>query len=150
MKCDKLESTTAYKLTTNTEDSDVYIHNNEFGCGGDAVQVYIKEDVDEAIAELKDVIRKHEEKNKWRSPIDEKPERGQLVLVAFSERYKMHYFPIDVVRWDSSYDLGEYEVNAWIPLPQPLKKVSTLNTGKTSSAFILSKSTTTRCAGANS
>lgn len=123
MKCDKLVSTTAYKLTTNTEDSDVYIHNNEFGCGGDAVQVYIKEDVDEAIAELKDVIRKHEEKNKWRSPIDEKPERGQLVLVAFSERQKMHYFPIDVVRWDSSYDLGEYEVNAWMPLPQPPKEV---------------------------
>ena len=74
-------------------------------------------------AELKDVIRKHEEKNKWRSPIDEKPERGQLVLVAFSERQKMHYFPIDVVRWDSSYDLGEYEVNAWMPLPQPPKEV---------------------------
>ena len=33
---------------------------------------YIKEDVDEAIAELKDVIRKHEAKNKWRSPIDER------------------------------------------------------------------------------
>ena len=49
---------------------------------------YIKEDVDEAIAELKDVIRKHEAKNKWRSPIDEKPECGKLVLVAFSERYK--------------------------------------------------------------
>lgn len=147
MKCNKLKSITAYKLTTNTEDSDVYIHNDEFGCGGDAVQVYLKSEadkcieslrtdykdacgkllfqseVDEAIAELKDVIRKHEEKNKWRSPIDEKPERGQLVLVAFSERQKMHYFPIDVVRWDSSYDLGEYEVNAWMPLPQPPKEV---------------------------
>lgn len=78
--------------------------------------VYLKSEADE-------VIRKHEEKNKWRSPIDEKPERGQLVLVAFSERQKMHYFPIDVVRWDSSYDLGEYEVNAWMPLPQPPKEV---------------------------
>ena len=84
---------------------------------------YIKEDVDEAIAELKDVIRKHEAKNKWRSPIDEKPECGQIVLVAFSERYEMHYFPIDVVRWNSSHDLGEYEVNAWMPLPQPPKEV---------------------------
>ena len=84
--------------------------------------VYLKSEVDEAIAELKDVIRKHEAKNKWRSPIDEKPECGQLVLVAFSERYKMHYFPIDVVRWNSSYELGEYEVNAWMPLPQPTKK----------------------------
>ena len=36
--------------------------------------VYLKSEVDEAIAELKDVIRKHEAKNKWRSPIDEKPE----------------------------------------------------------------------------
>lgn len=84
--------------------------------------VYLKSEVDEAIAELKDVIRKHEEKNKWRSPIDEKPERGQLVLVAFSERQKMHYFPIDVVRWNSSHELGEYEVNAWMPLPQPPKE----------------------------
>ena len=69
MKCNKLKSTTAYKLTTNTEDSDVYIHNDEFGCGGDAVQVYIKEDVDEAIAELKDVIRKHEAKKKKQEAI---------------------------------------------------------------------------------
>ena len=84
--------------------------------------VYLKSEVDEAIAELKDVIRKHEEKNKWRSPIDEKPECGKLVLVAFSERYKMHYFPIDVVRWNSSHELGEYEVNAWMPLPQPPKE----------------------------
>lgn len=53
MKCDKLESTTAYKLTTNTEDSDVYIHNDEFGCGGDAVQVYIKSEADEFIESLR-------------------------------------------------------------------------------------------------
>lgn len=39
MKCNKLKSITAYKLTTNTEDSDVYIHNDEFGCGGDALFV---------------------------------------------------------------------------------------------------------------
>lgn len=38
-------------------------------------------------------------------------------------RQKAHYFPIDVVCWDSSYDLGEYEVNAWMPLPQPPKEV---------------------------
>lgn len=53
MKCDKLESTTAYKLTTNTEDSDVYIHNDEFGCGGDAVQVYIKSEADKFIESLR-------------------------------------------------------------------------------------------------
>lgn len=46
MKCDKLKSITAYELTTNTDDSDVYIHNDEFACGGDAVQVYRKSDVD--------------------------------------------------------------------------------------------------------
>ena len=102
MKCDKLEP-------------------KEFPDG--VTKYYFQSEVDEAIAELKDVIRKHEEKNEWRSPIDEKPECWQLVLVAFSERYKMHYFQIDVVRWDSSYDLGEYEVNAWIPLPQPPKAV---------------------------
>ena len=53
MKCDKLKSITAYKLTTNTEDSDVYIHNDEFECGGDAVQVYIKSEADKCIESLR-------------------------------------------------------------------------------------------------
>ena len=101
MKCDKLEP-------------------KEFPDG--VTKYYFQSEVDEAIAELKDVIRKHEEKNEWRLPIDEKPECWQLVLVAFSERYEMHYFPIDVVRWNSSHELGEYEVNAWMPLPQPPKE----------------------------
>ena len=53
MEPKKLESTTAYKLTTNTEDSDVYIHNDKFGCGGDEVQVYLKSEADEFIESLK-------------------------------------------------------------------------------------------------
>lgn len=53
MKCDELKAINAYQLTTNTEDSDVYIHNDEFGCGGDLVECYLKSEVDEAIAELK-------------------------------------------------------------------------------------------------
>lgn len=53
MKCNKLKSITAYKLTTNTEDSDVYIHNDEFGCGGDAVQVYLKSEADKCIESLR-------------------------------------------------------------------------------------------------
>lgn len=52
MEPKKLESTTAYKLTTNTEDSDVYIHNDEFGCGGDEVQVYLKSEADKYIESL--------------------------------------------------------------------------------------------------
>ena len=53
MKCNKLKSITAYKLTTNTEDSDVYIHNDEFECGGDAVQAYIKSEADKCIESLR-------------------------------------------------------------------------------------------------
>ena len=53
MECDELKSVTAYQLTTNTEDSDVYIHNDEFGCGGDAVQVYIKSEADKYIESIR-------------------------------------------------------------------------------------------------
>lgn len=53
MKCNKLKSITEYKLTTNTEDSDVYIHNDEFGCGGDAVQVYLKSEADKCIESIR-------------------------------------------------------------------------------------------------
>ena len=53
MNGNKLKSTTAYKLTTNTEDSDVYIHNDEFGFGGDAVQVYLKSEADKCIESLR-------------------------------------------------------------------------------------------------
>lgn len=53
MKCNKLKSITTYKLTTNTEDSDVYIHNDEFGCGGDAVQVYLKSEADKCIESIR-------------------------------------------------------------------------------------------------
>ena len=69
MKCNKLK---VYKMV------DEYYCDDSFCV--EPSDVYLKSEVDEAIAELKDVIRKHEEKNEWRSPIDEKPERGQLVL----------------------------------------------------------------------
>lgn len=47
----ELKAINAYRLTTNTEDSDVYIHNDEFGCGGDLVECYLKSEADEVIAE---------------------------------------------------------------------------------------------------
>ena len=49
----ELKAINAYRLTTNTEDSDVYIHNDEFGCGGDLVECYLKSEADKVIAELK-------------------------------------------------------------------------------------------------
>ena len=52
MKCDELKAINAYQLTTNTEDSDVFIHNDEFGCGGDLVECYLKSEADAAIAKL--------------------------------------------------------------------------------------------------
>jgi hypothetical protein len=61
LKCDELKAINAYQLTTNTEDSDVYIHNDEFGCGGDLVECYLKSEVDAAIAELKDAWRSEHE-----------------------------------------------------------------------------------------
>jgi hypothetical protein len=61
LKCDGLKAIDAYQLTTNTEDSDVYIHNDEFGCGGDLVECYLKSEVDAAIAELKDAWRSEHE-----------------------------------------------------------------------------------------
>ena len=55
----ELKAINAYKLTTNTEDSDVYIHNDEFGCGGDLVECYLKSEADKVIAELKDIDSKN-------------------------------------------------------------------------------------------
>ena len=48
----ELKAINAYRLTTNTEDSDVYIHNDEFGCGGDLVECYLKSEADKVIAKL--------------------------------------------------------------------------------------------------
>jgi len=49
----ELKVINAYRLTTNTEDSDVCIHNDEFCCGGDLVECYLKSEVDKVIDELK-------------------------------------------------------------------------------------------------
>lgn len=49
----ELKAINAYQLTTNTEDSDVYIHNDEFGCGGDLVECYLKSAADKVIAKQK-------------------------------------------------------------------------------------------------
>jgi len=49
----ELKAINAYQLTTNTEGSDVFIHNDEFGCGGDLVECYLKSEADKVIAELK-------------------------------------------------------------------------------------------------
>lgn len=46
----ELKAINAYRMTTNTEDSDVYIHNNEFGCGGDLVECYLRPEADKVIA----------------------------------------------------------------------------------------------------
>ena len=62
------------------------------------------------------------EERRWRKFPDEKPELGDIVLVNFAERNKGHYYPMDVVRWDSSYELGEYEVTHWMPLPSAPKE----------------------------
>lgn len=50
----ELKAINAYQLTTNTEDSDVYIHNDEFGCGGDLVECYLKSEADKVIADLEE------------------------------------------------------------------------------------------------
>ena len=47
----ELKAINAYRLTTNTEDCDVYIHNDEFDCGGDIVECYLKSEADKVIAE---------------------------------------------------------------------------------------------------
>ena len=47
----ELKAINAYRLTTNTEDCDVYIHNDEFDCGGDLVECYLKSEADKVIAE---------------------------------------------------------------------------------------------------
>lgn len=52
----ELKAINAYQLTTNTEDSDVFIHNDEFGCGGDLVECYLKSEADKVIAELENRI----------------------------------------------------------------------------------------------
>lgn len=67
----ELKTINAYQLTTNTEDSDVYIHNDEFDCGGDLIECYLKSEADKVIAEkeaeiekLDDCIRDYSEKTK--------------------------------------------------------------------------------------
>lgn len=47
----ELKAINAYRLTTDTEDCDVYIHNDEFDCGGDLVEYYLKSEADKVIAE---------------------------------------------------------------------------------------------------
>lgn len=54
----ELKAINAYQLTTNTEDSDVYIHNDEFGCGGDLVECYLKSEADKYFADLEDSHKK--------------------------------------------------------------------------------------------
>lgn len=61
---------------------------------------------------------------RWRKCSEEKPKQGDLVLVCFAERYKAHYFPMDVVHWDSSYELSEYEVTHWMQLPSAPKEAN--------------------------
>lgn len=79
-------------------------------------------DVLDSVVRLKERIAELEEERRWRKFPDEKPELGDVVLVRFTERTKGHYFPIDVVRWDSSYELGEIEVSHWMPLPSAPKE----------------------------
>ena len=74
------------------------------------------------IAELEARNHDLEEERRWRKFPDEKPELGDVVLVKFTERTKGHYYPIDVVRWDSTYELGEIEVSHWMPLPAAPKE----------------------------
>jgi hypothetical protein len=52
----ELNAINAYQLTINIEDSEVYIHNDEFGCGGSLVECYLKSEADKVIAELKSDI----------------------------------------------------------------------------------------------
>lgn len=56
----ELKAINTYRLTTNTEDSDVYIHNDKFGCGGDLVECYLKSEVDKVIAEKDKEIQRLE------------------------------------------------------------------------------------------
>lgn len=63
MRREGLKAITAYRLTTNTEDSDVRIYNDEFECGGDAVEVYPRAEADEYINSLEDKIEALERKN---------------------------------------------------------------------------------------
>lgn len=70
------------------------------------------------IAKMNVLIEELEEAQHWRKFSEEKPELGEVVLVKFTERTKGHYYPIDVVRWDSTYELGEIEVSHWMPCPK--------------------------------
>lgn len=70
------------------------------------------------IAKMNALIEELEEAQHWRKFSEEKPELGEVVLVKFTERAKGHYYPIDVVRWDSTYELGEIEVSHWMPRPK--------------------------------
>jgi len=49
----ELKAINAYQLTINIEDSEVYIHNDEFGCGGYLVECYLKSEADKVIARHK-------------------------------------------------------------------------------------------------
>lgn len=89
----ELKAINAYRLTLNTEDCDVYIHNDDFGCGGDLIECYIKSEADKVIAELRsknegllyalaDAETDLAMATKWRKCSEELPEVNQNVLVA--------------------------------------------------------------------
>lgn len=73
----ELKAINAYRLTTNTEDSDVYIHNDEFGCGGDLVECYLKSEADKVIAELQNQVHDYAQ--------------GLYVIQARAENEASHY-----------------------------------------------------------
>jgi len=77
----------------------------------DEQDYYIADEVDRYVASLKVEIPR------WRDVYKEPPKEGDLVIVRFAERYTGHYFPVDIVRWNSSYVLGEIKASGWMPVP---------------------------------
>lgn len=78
----------------------------------DDQEYYIVAEADRYIAGLKNQIPR------WRDVYEEPPEEGDLVIVRFEERHPGNYFPKDIVRWNSSYILGEIKVTGWMPVPE--------------------------------
>ena len=78
----ELKATSAYKLTVNRDEADAFIHGDGFGLGGVLVDVYLKDDADKAIAELK------QEADLYRSKFYEKDKA--VTLVENRERHQKY------------------------------------------------------------
>lgn len=101
----ELKAINAYQLTINAEEAEVYIHNNEFGCGGVIVECYINDDVDKVIAELKALKAQAEDDCAyWKSKAQRERHSNYKRCLAMAK-----WCELGIAYWDDDEQEGGWE-----------------------------------------